>query len=301
MILRDLSKEALVRLLANEGLGLEVGCLAFEIRTVSAHISDQLALLYADYPLLQENAFHDFSVSLQPIRSGWSLSKRSIIFKQSGVRPFHPMPVAHAFPLLEWGLNWCVATKMHCWVIVHAAVLERKGQAIVLPGLPGAGKSTLCAVLAGRGWRLLSDEHAIFDPATTALIPAPRPISLKNESIQIVGSILPDAVISSSVYDTHKGIIAHMKPSADSVARAKEGAIPRWIIFPSFERDGPTELVGANKGETLVSLAENAFNYSLHGTQGFRLIGDVVEMSDTYRLMYGSVTAAADLIDELAE
>jgi hypothetical protein len=296
-----MTRANLVRQLGDEGVGLEVGALSFSIRTDSSSIADQISLLYADYPILENGEFRDFSVSIRPVRSGWTLRKQFVEFRNNGVRPFHPMPSAHAFPLLEWGMNWCVATTMHCWIIIHAAVLERKGQAIILPGLPGAGKSTLCAVLAGRGWRLLSDEHAILDPELTSLIPAPRPISLKNESINIIRSIFPDAIISPPVEDTHKGTIAHLKPSTDSVMRANHNADPHWIVFPHFERDIPTELSVADKGSALVSLAENAFNYSLHGAQGFKLLGDMVETCDVYRLDYGSVMEAADLIDGLAE
>lgn len=299
MILRELTKANLVRQLGEGRFGLEVGALSFSIRTDSPRIADQLALLYADYPVLQNGTFRDFSVSIQPVRSGYTLRKQSIEFRNNGVRPFNPMPIAHAFPLLEWGMNWCVATTMHCWIIIHAAVLERDGRAVILPGLPGAGKSTLCAVLAGRGWRLLSDEHAILDPESTALVPAPRPISLKNESINIIKSIFPGAVMSPPIEDTHKGTIAHLKPSTESVVRANDTASPRWIVFPHFERDTPTELSRADKGSALVSLAENAFNYSLHGARGFGLLGDVIEMCGVYRLNYGSVMEAADLIDGL--
>ena len=65
--------------------------------------------------------------------------------------------------MLEWGLNWCVAGHAHQYLMLHAAALERNGRAVILPGDPGAGKSTLTAALMLSGWRLLSDEITLVD------------------------------------------------------------------------------------------------------------------------------------------
>lgn len=300
MILGDIPRDDLAYRLANHGLGLRVGPLTFLIRTPLARLAQPLSTLYADYPVAEDGAFHDFSVVMRAARGSGSLLKNKVEFSVGGRIPFLPMPMAHLFPMLEWGLNWCVATTMHCWLIVHAAVLAKDGRAVVLPGRPGSGKSTLTAVLAGRGWQLLSDEHAIFDPATRRVVPVPRPISLKNESIDLIRSIYPDAVLSPEVLDTHKGKIAHLKPSAASVTNVAAAVKPAWVVFPTFGQGASDELLPANQGESLIQLAENAFNYQLHGGEGFRLLADVIEASGTYHLSYGSVGAAADLIDGLA-
>lgn len=55
------------------------------------------------------------------------------IFELDGLRPFEPYPAAHAFPLLEWGLNWSIATRAHQYLMLHAGALERDGRALLLP------------------------------------------------------------------------------------------------------------------------------------------------------------------------
>jgi HprK-related kinase A len=103
---------------------------------------------------------------------------------------------------------------------------------VVLPGDPGAGKSTLTAALMLSGWRLLSDEITLIDRDDGLLVGLARPVSLKNASIDVIRHAFPDAVIGAPAYDTHKGTVAHVRPSADSVARVNEKARPAWIIFP---------------------------------------------------------------------
>lgn len=298
MILGDLPPGGIARLLAGEGLRIGIGHLVFSIRSSLPAIADALSLLYCEYPCPPVGGFVDFRVSVELTRSGIRpLAWAMIEFRCEGRRPFLPMAPAHAFPVLEWGLNWSVATTMHCWLIIHAAVLARDDRAVILPGRPGAGKSTLTAVLAERGWRLLSDEHAIIDPRSGLLLPSPRPIALKNESIRLIDSMFPDAVLSPSVLDTHKGEIAHLRVSQESVARATVPAHGAWVVFPQFSATGVTELVSVDQSETLVRLAENSFNFGVHGTVGFHALADLVSGCDCYRLPYASVADAARLLD----
>lgn len=56
----------------------------------------------------------------------------------------------------------------------------------IVPAPLDSAKRTLCAALVGKGWRLLSDELALVRLDTGELVPLPRPISLKNASINII-------------------------------------------------------------------------------------------------------------------
>ena len=90
-------------------------------------------------------------------------------------------------------MNWCIAGHAHHYLMLHAAVLEKNGQAVILPGDPGAGKSTLTALLALSGWRLLSDEITLIDRDDGLIVPLARPVSLKNASIDVVRAFSSDA------------------------------------------------------------------------------------------------------------
>ena len=112
-------------------------------------------------------------------------------FWADGTSPFEVFPRRLAMPLAEWGLNWCICNYAHQFLMFHSAVVEKTGRAAILAGPPGSGKSTLCAALMARGWRLLSDEFALLDPARGWLLPIPRPVALKSASIGLVEKLLP--------------------------------------------------------------------------------------------------------------
>jgi hypothetical protein len=64
---------------------------------------------------------------------------------------------------------------------IHAACLRSpEGRSVLVAGLSGAGKSTTAAALAlGFGWKLLSDDLTLIDPATNAVVVFATPLSLK--------------------------------------------------------------------------------------------------------------------------
>jgi HprK-related kinase A len=201
--------------------------------------------------------------------------------------------------MLEWGLNWCVSSYCHQYLILHAAVIERGGQAVLLPAPPGSGKSTLCAGLVASGWRLLSDELCLIDPATLEIVPLARPISLKNASIEVISRFAPALRMGPRVSDTAKGTVAHLKLPTESVLRQADSARPRWIVLPRYVQGAPAALEPLSKGRAFMQLAESAFNYELHGTQGFDLLGLIVRSCDCYSFSYGDLRDAVRVFDGL--
>ncbi|MDP2252706.1 MAG: HprK-related kinase A, partial [Thiobacillus sp.] len=222
-------------------------------------------------------------------------------FSFDGMHPFKPLPRDQAFPMLEWGLNWCVSTQAHQYLIIHAAVVEKNGLAAILPAPPGSGKSTLAAGLALSGWRLLSDELTLIDRKTGLIQPLPRPVSLKNQSIDVIRQFAPDAYINRPSHDTVKGTVAHMRPPRDSVLRQHETARPGWVIFPKWEAGAPATLTPRSQAQTFMFLAQNAFNYSHLGVDGFRVGTALIDQTACYDFRYSQLNEAIAAFDRLAE
>jgi HprK-related kinase A len=257
-----------------------------------------LHALYPEHELLAgDDVFADFHVAVKPKRH---LLKTVCVFEMDGFQPFTPLAYGEAFAFLEWGMNWCVTSYCHTWITIHAAVLENGGRVLILPAPPGSGKSTLCAALMLNGWRLLSDEMALLDPASGLVTPSPRPVSLKNESIEVIRRLAPTASFGPVARDTMKGTVAHMRISPDSLSRAHEPALPAWVVFPQFQKGAALSVVERPKARALVELASNSFNHHVHGRTGFQALVDLVDRCACHDLQYGHLDEAIAWFSELS-
>ncbi|MFT3735814.1 MAG: HprK-related kinase A [Rhodocyclaceae bacterium] len=299
--LQSLSASALRERLASGSLILRTGPLRMAIQSQRENVATALSQIYANHPIEEPGSFADFHVSLRGTDALRRWIKPQIIFEHDGYTPFLALPRPQAFALLEWGMNWCVANYCHQYLMAHAAVIERNGLAAILPAPPGSGKSTLCAALVHRGWRLLSDEMTLIDPATAQALPLARPINLKNASIDIMRRFAPDAVFGPVVPDTKKGTVAHLRPPLDSVQRMHEPAQPRWIIFPRYEAGAATTMEAMPRHSAFLQLAENAFNYAALGRQGFDLMGDVVDACECLQFHYSNLDEAIAAFNAMAD
>jgi HprK-related kinase A len=169
-----------------------------------------------------------------------------------------------------------------------------------MPSPSGSGKSTLCAGLVNRGWRLLSDELAVLDPADGMLVSIPRPVSLKNASIEIIREFAPAAPIGAVVHDTVKGSVAHMQPPPESVNREHERARPRWVVLPRYTPESAPRFVPLSRARAFMHLLENAFNFDVHGAGGFDLLAGSIDQCESFEFHYSRLEDAAIAFDRLA-
>jgi HprK-related kinase A len=286
--------------LRGDGICLQTGPFTSRIRTRIDAVADGIGLLYADYPARLGGGYADFSIELARPNGPRRWFRPQVHFDYDGIAPFRPLPLAQAFPMFEWVQNWCISGSAHRYLIIHAAVVEKNGRAAILPAPPGSGKSTLCAALVMRGWRLLSDELALVRLADGLLQPVPRPVSLKNASIGVIREFAPGAVFSPAVHDTAKGTIAHLKAPRESILRAHEAARPAWVIFPRYVAGAPAQLAPIAPARAFMRVAENCFNYSVLGAAGFHALGELVDAAGGHEFSYGRLDDAIALFDQLA-
>ena len=290
------------RMLNGAGLRLRLGPVVANIVSPFRAVESAIALHYAAHDVVPATEFADFHVAVEPVPGLRRWFRPQANFRFDSNPPFNPLAASQAFPLLEWGLNWCVSAHCHQYLIIHAAVVEKHGHALILPAPPGSGKSTLCAALVARGWRLLSDELTIIDPAHSNIVPLPRPISLKNASIDVMTRFWPDGAMSPVVHETLKGSVAHVRPPARSVERSAERAAPGWVVLPAYRAGESPSLTPLSKASGFMRLVDNAFNYSVLGRRGFDTLADIVSASDCLEFTYGGqLDEAVRLFDDLAQ
>ena len=300
MIVGDLSRRELERRLADEGLGIQFGPFNLRIGSNLASFASQAHQLYEPYPMVETEALSDFHVEMASPRGLRRWVRRQAIFLVDGLSPFAPYTVEHAFPALEWGINWCVATRSHHLLMLHSAGVERDGLAMLFPASPGDGKSTLCTALIHSGWRLMSDEFGLVRPEDGMLLPLPRLIPLKNASIDVIRRFRPEAIIGPTFHGTRKGDVAHVRPPAESIRRAQEPARPRWFVFPRWIAKAPLTLQPMAKSQAFLMVATNAFNYEVLDETAFQLVANMVRSSDCYSLSYSDLDEAIAALDQLS-
>jgi hypothetical protein len=297
----ELTASSLSNKLRAAGLHIKIGPFNVRVKSAIPQVMQGIKVLYSDYSVLADDAFSDSHVCLSKPNNLRRWIHPQVLFKLDDRVPFKPLPLCQAFPFFEWGLNWCIAAHSNIYVILHAAVVEKNGNAIIFPGEPGAGKSTLCAALVLRGWRLLSDEMAVIDVASQQLIPIPRPISLKNESIEVIQRFAPGLTMGPVANDTSKGTVSHVKPPHESIRNASIPATPAWIVKPNFTPGASSDLKEINSGELFMHLVKNAFNYSMLGEVAFETLADIVNKCPCYEFTYSELEDAINTFDHLAE
>lgn len=198
-------------------------------------------------------------------------------------------------------MNWCISAHAHQGLLLHAAVVERQGLAVILPAPPGSGKSTLCSGLINRGWRLLSDEVAMISLSDGGVTALARPVSLKNESLEVIRRFAPESVFNRVSHGTVKGSVTHMRAPAEHVRRVAERAWPRWVVFPRYIAGAEPAMKPRPKAGSMVELGRNAFNYMVLGQQGFDALGNLVTGCDCYDFHYSRLDDAVVAFDGLLQ
>jgi HprK-related kinase A len=285
------------RALKRSGRGryLKIGPFVFFVSTDIAPLAASIELLYEGFPVWPDSSdqFADFHVGVHWRSRLRRFVRPQAIFELDGIHPFLPLAAGQALLMLEGGMNWTIAAHTPFFLVLHAGVVERNGRAIILPAPPGSGKSTLCAALIQRGWRLLSDELALLSFEAGTLSALARPISLKNESIDIIQRRAPGSVMTAPISDTVKGNVAYLKPPRESVARIAEPALPALVVIPKYLRDGPGALIEPkSKPETFKELADSAYNFGLFGRRGFEAVANLVDRCACYDLRFNSLDEA---------
>jgi HprK-related kinase A len=288
--------------LAGPGVWLRTGPFSFRVRSDIPSVAQALAKLYSHFEIRSTHeSAADFQVSVCPPSALRRWVRPLATFASDGQHPFAPSPRNEAFALLERGLTWCVSTQARRYLILQAATVEKHGRAALLCAPPGSGVSTLAAALALSGWRLLSDELTLIDRKTGLIRALPRPICLKNQSIDLIRQFAPDAILHSLSNTTRQPQVAYLRPPRDSVVCQHDPAAASWIIFPRWRGGVPVRLVGRPRAETMSALALSVLNPVRLDAADARVCSALADLAPAYDLQYGGLHEAIAAFDRLIQ
>lgn len=284
--------------LAGRGLWFDIGSAVVRLRSDNRGLPAQLQAAYGRFPLVTDGAWADLHLdALSPggLRR-WIAPQ--VVLQCDSRRPFDPFPADHALPMLEWGGNWLIGRRLNDLLLLHAGVVERDGLALVMPAMPGSGKSTLSAALSLRGWRLLSDEFGAYDPQQDAFRAMLKPVALKNQSIDVIRRFAPQARFGPSFPKTRKGTVAHLAAEPDAVAQRRVGARPGAVVLPRWVEGVETGWRPLDVQVLFSSLAFNAFNYRTLGEAGFRAALHLSRVSLGWEMVYSDLDDALRQLED---
>jgi len=267
------------------------------LRTRCRRIVSEYGSLYASYA---HSARSHAAVEVE-IRSHHTyLWPRGPYTFRSSVAPDFQVQRRHeVLPHLEWYINWQIIHTFDRYVQLHASSLERGGQAMILPGDPGSGKSTLTAGLLTRGWSYLCDEFALVDPWTRTLHPYPRALCIKEGSFDVLRRLGLPLCSKMPYHKATKGRVAFLNPrdiSADIVGRPSP---VRWVVFPRYVPGAEPELHPITRSQAAYDLARQCFNIRSDQTRTLSLLAAVARGADCYQLTTGDIDATCDLVESV--
>ena len=297
-LLSHLSEEDYNQRLVCGELALHVGPYIYRIQTNVPTVANGIAVLYSDFTLADSQEFVDYDIGILRRRLRHHM-RGEAEFVFDGKSPFDTIPTGQAYAFLEWGMNWCVSVHTNEYLKLHAAAISWGDTAIVMPGVPGAGKSTLCAALGLSGWRILSDEHAMIPPDTAEVVPLCRPVSLKNASIDVIKSFSSEAMFGPVSKKTHKGVVVHMKADMHADSHDGKNVQVRAMVFPRYSREEPQQLSHRQRTDSFILAAYHSFNYSLLCEAGFEAMRTLIDNVDCYDLVYNDLEWAVNALRNL--
>lgn len=293
-------EEFRTRLDSRNGLRVKFGPFLVRIQCFLPALAEPLYRLYAFYTLADDD-IAEFHVQIVPKRSLRRPFTPFVQFLVDGQAPFPAAPVHHALTMLEWGINLAIAVRVNHFLLFHCAAVERNGHVLLLPAWPGSGKTTLCAALIHRGFRLFSDEFGLMDVQSGQFFPLPRLMPLKNQAIGAIRNFLPEAVLGPEIHGTLKGTVAHVRPPEESIDREDEPATPRWIVFPKWIAGQPMQLDEMPRSEAFLLLASNAFNYEVLGEAAFDAVSSLIERCQCRKLVYSDFDSVLAALNALTD
>ncbi len=222
-------------------------------------------------------------------------ARKPFELRLDGESLFRSAQPARVFYYLTWhAMREAVGGFDH--LMVHAGVVARDGEAVLLPAASGSGKTTLVAGLVRAGFDYLSDELAAIDPTTLEVVPFPLSLSIKPGSMDLLADILPELPS-----DAWRFLEGRCPVRPDDIRPRAVGTVSRirYVVSPRYEPGAPTSLEACSRGQGVAELGQNAFNLHAFGRRGLYLLADVMREARCYRLRVGGLDEGVEAISQL--
>ena len=183
-------------------------------------------------------------------------------------------------------------------ISLHAAALEYKGSAVIMPAESESGKTTLTALLLKRGFSFFSDDVCSMDE-NGYILPLPFCMSIKEGSWNILECDYPEL----QRYDIYKRYdeqnIRFLFP-ASSMQRTPQKA--NFIIFPNYNEGKRTSFkrIDENAALEIISKAGYQVQKEMSEKKFDAIVRNLISLP-AYRLEYSDTGEAMSIIINFLE
>jgi hypothetical protein len=200
----------------------------------------------------------------------------------------------HLVPILLWHLNQMVMLDTSSGLMLHAGVVSKGDQGVLIPGVANAGKSTLVAALVVAGFEYFSDEGALLDLEQQRILPYRRWLALEAGSWPLVPSLRPSPHPGYDHADQWL-IAAQDLPGAHD----RPACTPRVIVFPSLHPGEGTSLEPLSRATAVRDLSLGATNLADLGERGFQALVGLARTATSWRLRLDGVDESVAVLESL--
>ena len=299
--LKDLPQEFLKAALLSGSLEMRLGAFTMQLQFSNRTLFDFLVDIYRDAEVRPElEEVTDVSLTVRAPNLIRKFLRPQVVPDPGFIVPALPLPKRLSPLSFEMGLNLAIALKCCRYVNFHAAVVGNSKGGILISAQSGGGKSTLCAALMTEGYHLLSDEFGLVSLDGKLLNAYPRPVSLKDRSIDIVTELTGRDWISDTYTGTPKGNIAYRRVRPMDVEASMTPVPAKLLLFPIFMKGAPAHVKQLSPSETALRLIPASTNYHLLGEHSFNALAALSNGCQAYEIQYGSTEQSLQIVKELA-
>lgn len=174
--------------------------------------------------------------------------------------------------------------------LVHASVVGRGGQAVLLAGPGGSGKSTTALACLAAGLEHIADDYVLVSGIPRPTVHALHATAKLNSDSLVR---LPHFARAVRNPERHAKEKALLDLGRAGVAPAAEGAALRAVVLPRLRAGGVPALIPIAAGEALRALAPSTiFQMAGAGAPTFAFLGALVKSVPAFRLDLGSDLSA---------
>jgi hypothetical protein len=186
-----------------------------------------------------------------------------------------------------------VYSETNDFVYLRAGGVVLDGGALVMPSPPEPRLPALVGMLVRAGAAYLGDEIVRVEPVLRRVHPIALPLLLRSDDLVHFPELDGQPTRRSRTPPQLRR--TPVRPTSLGGTRAGP-ADPRWIVFPVFEPDGPTELRPMSGSEGVFGFAEAVLNLHVWADRALILAKELLANARVWRLQVGSLETAVELL-----